>query len=284
VFDLRDDPIETKQGFLLESSLQFAGGVFGGCAYDIRFRPAMRMFFSVIGKVILAARGVLGFLFARSYGGTLGQTFGDVMDQAGANNYLRDRQLTYFRGFFSGGADSNRGYGFRAIGPFGVNPFLVPAAFARAPTTVNGMPATQTSLQYVQAACTADFTNYLANNKDGSLLNTNTCPQTSTGGLSLWEASLELRIPIEGPLGTVVFADASDVSPEQADIRLNVPHLSVGFGIRYATPVGPVRLDIGFRVTKTPDDTPQDIATYGAPPGKLFGIPAAVAIGLGEAY
>jgi len=284
VFDLRDDPIDTKQGFLFETSLQFAGGALGGSADDIRFRPAMRMFFPVIGKAILAARGVLGFLFARSYGGTLGQTFTSLTDQAGANEYLRDRQLTYFRGFFSGGADSNRGYGFRAIGPFGVNPFLVPAAFANAPKPNPMNPTPMTPLQSVQAACTADFNAYLANG-ESSQLNTNTCPQTSTGGLSLWEASLELRIPIEGPLGTVVFADASDVSPNQADIRLNVPHLSVGFGIRYATPVGPVRLDIGFRLTQTPHNTQQDIAIYGVPPDPLFGfLPAAVAIGLGEAY
>jgi outer membrane protein insertion porin family/translocation and assembly module TamA len=267
VFDLRDDPVQTKQGFLLESSLQFAGGVLGGSADDIRFRPAMRMFFPVIGNVILAARGVLGFVYARSYGGTLAQPFEEVADLATANTYLRDRQLTYFRGFFSGGADSNRGYGFRAIGPFGVNPFLVPAAFANA--------GNQDQLGVVKAACAADPT-----------ANTNQCPQTASGGLSLWEASLEFRIPIEGPLGTVVFADASDVSPYQSDIRLNVPHLSVGFGIRYATPVGPVRLDLGFRITHTPSNgSAENVAIYGVPPKDLFGIlPAALAIGLGEAY
>jgi hypothetical protein len=45
-----------------------------------------------------------------------------------------------------------------------------------------------------------------------------------------------------------------------------------------------VRLDIGFRVTHTPHNTQEEVAIYGAPPGTLFGIPAAVAIGLGEAY
>jgi outer membrane protein insertion porin family/translocation and assembly module TamA len=100
----------------------------------------------------------------------------------------------------------------------------------------------------------------------------------------LWEASLELRFPIVGPLLGALFADASDVTRQVGDIRLNYPHLSPGLGLRYATPVGPVRLDVGYRVpylqqlgAKYPSVTEANTST-------IFGAPIAIQFGLGEAY
>ena len=83
----------------------------------------------------------------------------------------------------------------------------------------------------------------------------------------------------------VLFADASDVSPEKLRIRLDVPHFSLGFGIRYATPVGPLRVDVGFRVPgQQKIGGPIDPLVDGPAPATVLGIPAAVSIGLGEAY
>ena len=70
----------------------------------------------------------------------------------------------------------------------------------------------------------------------------------AVGGLTLWESSAELRFPIALPLGGVFFLDASDVSNEIGGLRFTRPHLSAGFGLRYATPVGPARVDIGYRI------------------------------------
>ncbi len=107
--------------------------------------------------------------------------------------------------------------------------------------------------------------------------------RTPTGGFTLWEASAEFRIHIDGPLSTAVFCDASDVSPRPANIRLDHLHLSCGAGGRYDTPVGPVRLDVGYRIPglqviggltrdeKQPETFP-------------LGIPIAVSFGIGEAY
>src|SRR5688572_31189747 len=68
------------------------------------------------------------------------------------------------------------------------------------------------------------------------------------GGFTLYEASVELRFPLFGPLKGALFVDAADVSPYKVDFRFDHPHLSAGFGFRYGTPVGPVRLDIGYRL------------------------------------
>jgi outer membrane protein insertion porin family/translocation and assembly module TamA len=72
-------------------------------------------------------------------------------------------------------------------------------------------------------------------------------------------------------------------------VRFDVPHLSVGPGIRYLTPVGPLRLDIGYRVPGA-----QYVGHGALPPeegagdvGNLFGIswlPMAINIAIGESF
>ncbi len=81
-----------------------------------------------------------------------------------------------------------------------------------------------------------------------------------------------------------------DVSPKPSDIRLTHLHLSTGAGARYETPVGPVRLDIGYRIQplqvlgfRNEDDVAKQDSVEGTPP-KLFGVPLAIAFGIGEAY
>lgn len=66
------------------------------------------------------------------------------------------------------------------------------------------------------------------------------------GGLSLLEGSLELRRPIWKELNGAVFIDFGQVSTKRFDIPIGDLQFSSGFGVSYATPVGPIRLDIGF--------------------------------------
>jgi outer membrane protein insertion porin family/translocation and assembly module TamA len=82
----------------------------------------------------------------------------------------------------------------------------------------------------------------------------------------------------------------SDVSPNQFQVRLDHPHLSCGFGIRYDTPVGPLRLDVGYRIEslqvlgyRNDLAANQADSTEGFVP-RLFGLPLAIAFGIGEAY
>ena len=72
-------------------------------------------------------------------------------------------------------------------------------------------------------------------------------------------------------------------------VRFNVPHLSVGPGLRYMTPVGPLRLDIGYRVPGAQhfgEDTLSD-EEGGNDVGTLFGLswlPVAINIAIGESF
>lgn len=69
------------------------------------------------------------------------------------------------------------------------------------------------------------------------------------GGHSMLEMTSELRVPIFGKLGGVVFIDAGNVWADSWRIRPGDLRLAVGPGIRYLTPIGPVRFDFGYQLT-----------------------------------
>jgi outer membrane protein assembly complex protein YaeT len=75
-------------------------------------------------------------------------------------------------------------------------------------------------------------------------------PLTETGfpvgGLTLVELSSELRLPVTRKLGVVAFVDAGNVSPDPW--KVSGLRVAVGPGIRYVTPIGPARFDVGFQL------------------------------------
>jgi len=73
------------------------------------------------------------------------------------------------------------------------------------------------------------------------------------GGASVLELSTELRFPIRGALGGVTFVDAGQVDLEPWGWKPADLTVSVGAGLRYRTPLGPVRLDVAHPLN-APDD------------------------------
>lgn len=246
--DLRDDPVKPRKGLWIGNELQLSGGpLLRGDATDIRIHPDVRAYIPLPKKIVLALRGSFGFLFPSSYG-----KFSQInFEQPGSGRLEgaeRDYQLLFFRGFFGGGPSSNRGYPLRGVGPHDYIPYLSPAGQSAAAGGCNP-------------------------NDPACLL--------PTGGLSLWELSAELRFTISGPFSTAVFCDAGDVSPFQTSIRLDRPHLSCGAGARYDTPVGPIRLDVGYRIPGL--QYPKN-ASFEQAPQDILGVPIAIAFGIGEAF
>lgn len=82
------------------------------------------------------------------------------------------------------------------------------------------------------------------------------------GGFSLLEASLELRGRVWNSLGLVVFGDAGNVWRGTWEYRLSDLRYDVGPGLRYLTPVGPLRADLAYQLNPIPgllvDGEPQD--------------------------
>jgi outer membrane protein assembly complex protein YaeT len=79
------------------------------------------------------------------------------------------------------------------------------------------------------------------------------------GGRTMVDTSAELRFTLNESLGLVLFADAGNVWP--GDWQLGELRRAVGPGLRYRTPVGVVRADLGIQLNPIPDlridDAPQ---------------------------
>ena len=249
--DFRDSQVTPHVGAYLATTIQFAG--VGGDARDWKLQPEARVYLPISRRVTMALRGTLGLLMPGNYGASiepdaLTKTSGSVS----RSDWVRDLQIMFLRGFFAGGPGSNRGYLPREIGPHGVVPFFNP-----------GQATTQ-----IAAECAA-----------ANSVNVAPICNLPLGGFTLWEANVDLRFPIGGPVEGVLFVDASDVAPRTLLFRWR-PHLSTGVGLRYVTPIGPVRLDVGYRIPglQAPN-SPDEVI-----PDKILGAPIAVSFGIGESF
>jgi outer membrane protein assembly complex protein YaeT len=73
------------------------------------------------------------------------------------------------------------------------------------------------------------------------------------GGNSLFAASAELRTTFSNRLGAVLFVDSGNVWAAASGIRLNDLRYAIGPGLRYQTPVGPLRFDFGYQLNPIPN-------------------------------
>lgn len=250
--DLRDDPIEPRSGAYFQVATQAAGTLLGD-AKDLRLRPEARLYAKLGSDWTLGWRGGVGLLFPDRCGGSPTRgCYGDSLTSSGStadqSALTRDQQILLFRGFYSGGATSNRGYPLNEVGPHGVLGFL-------APSNINCTVASP------PPEC-----------------------ERPLGGLTLWELSLELRVTLSKLAGVVFFIDASDVTREAASFRVSYPHLSTGSGFRLRTPVGAIRFDVGLRVPYMQHVGEPRLPAGEGDPSTILGMPIALHFGLGEAF
>ena len=218
--DRRDDPTDSTRGLFNSVDLGFASGVWGS-------EPD---FFRILGqnstyhrlgntRIVLARTLQMGLMLPT---GTFGSsTTGTEPDcDPDPDRCLRllgfstpDRRIPLSERFFSGGANAHRGFPFNQAGP-------------RDPTT--GFPI---------------------------------------GGGAQFLNSVELRFPLRWQdIGGVLFHDAGNVysRPQNISFRstqepilkdgkldgYNFDYMvhAVGLGVRYRTPIGPVRLDVAYSI------------------------------------
>jgi outer membrane protein insertion porin family/translocation and assembly module TamA len=270
--DFRDNALHPHSGFYLQNDLQIAGGPLGGSASDIREQPEARAYVPITRGITLAGRGSVGFLFASNYGDYVQHGLEPLNPNPISNNRFynavdRDIEIAFFRGFFSGGPSSNRGFPLRGIAPHGVIPFISPATIS-AQQSKGGVTCIPGQPGYDPTNCAVPI-----------------------GGFSLWEASLEVRFEITGPLGAALFCDMGDVAAAPGTLRFDHLHLSCGIGVRYDTPVGPIRLDVGYRIPwlqvlgrNNEGEVFGADRTEGLPPDLFPGVPMALSFGIGETY
>ena len=218
-------------------------------AADLRLQPEVRLYKPVAERVVVAVRWTTGLLFPFNYGSPpdtcegLRDEDNALCEDERSRVLSKNLQLVSFRGFYSGGPFSNRGYSFHEVGPHGVLPF----ASRRGQSTEQFVP---------------------------------------TGGMGTWEVSGELRFLLQDKFSLVLFVDASDVVRTLKDFRLTYPHISPGTGLRVGTPVGPIRLDVGFRPPYLQKLGSKDLPPEegGVQDGRPVPFPWAWSLAIGEAF
>jgi outer membrane protein insertion porin family len=159
--------------------------------------------------------------------------------------------------FYAGGSQSVRGFGENMLGPrvLTINPNLLDA-----------LAGCEVNTPEAAAAC--DPNAHRVYNDDGNPIEGETAPLEDKeffprplGGTSVAEASVELRFPIWRKITGAAFLDGAIVG--QAAIRelgdvVNIASfasgtaaLTPGFGVRYHTRVGPIRVDVGYNPTRS---------------------------------
>jgi outer membrane protein insertion porin family/translocation and assembly module TamA len=72
------------------------------------------------------------------------------------------------------------------------------------------------------------------------------------GGHSLLELSAEVRMPLRGRIGAVWFVDAGNAWTEAWDVDPSDLRYDIGPGLRYNSPIGPLRIDFAYQLNPIP--------------------------------
>ncbi len=131
--------------------------------------------------------------------------------------------------FYAGGANSVRGFAQGRLGP-------------RVLTT----PVD--SLLQPYAGCTPETVLDLTCNASDALSSAFEAFQPRpTGGTRAVEGSVELRFPLSSTIGGATFADFGQVWGDRQSIKPGALEVTPGMGLRYLSPIGPIRVDVAYR-------------------------------------
>ena len=70
------------------------------------------------------------------------------------------------------------------------------------------------------------------------------------GGNAVVILNGELRVPVWREVGAVLFADGGNVFERASDVNFSELRGALGFGVRYRSPIGPIRIDLGFKLDR----------------------------------
>jgi outer membrane protein insertion porin family len=93
-----------------------------------------------------------------------------------------------------------------------------------------------------------------------------------TGGNAVIVLNAELRVPVWRDIGVVGFVDAGNVFKRVSDFDFGEIRPTTGFGLRYRSPIGPIRVDVGFKLDRQvlPDSSVESLTAVHISLGQAF--------------
>lgn len=219
--DRTDDPLEPGKGYTARVDLEHASAA---TASDWRYNRANAEFaqYLRLGRGTLVVHVNAGRV--QALGGTAGAL--GVNDQGIPLLHPRQR-------FYAGGSRSVRGFAEGQLGPRVLT--IDPAKLVQPSDSTRGSgPCTLASIS--------------AGNCDPNVAASGDFIPRPVGGNTLLEGTIEYRHSLGGNFGAAVFVDGGRVGAGNLPAQFHARSaITPGFGIRYSSPIGPVRADIGIR-------------------------------------
>jgi outer membrane protein assembly factor BamA len=221
--DRADDPLFPTTGYNARLDLEHASGV---TASEFRYNRASGEIsrYLSLGPGVLAGRLRAGWVRPLETTESLG-----LGADGSGESILHPRKR-----FYAGGSRSVRGYEENQLGP---------RVLTIAPEELEEAGGVDACVAGGEGTC------------DLSLVPSSDFQPRPVGGTRLIEGSIEYRFPVWGEVGGAVFVDAATVGAEGIELPATDRKTAVtpGFGIRYASPVGPIRVDLGIKPTLRED-------------------------------
>lgn len=215
LWDARDDPLFTRRGMYLAAGAGMAGGPIGGIG-----APLFGQFDYVRAFADLRGYRSLARLFGTAEGVVVaGRLAGGTAVPLGSGDRAA---VPYAERFRIGGGSTVRGWVTDHLGPY---------------LCARDGDGGGTDYEAMCAPSEADVAS-------GAV------EIVPTGGQVYALGSLEVRKPTIWGIGAAAFFDAGMAWNSWAELGTYGLQPSVGGGLRYASPVGPIRLDVGFRLRR----------------------------------
>jgi outer membrane protein insertion porin family/translocation and assembly module TamA len=239
--DRTDDPFSPASGMRANLDLEHASAF---TASDYRYN---RVFGNGSAYRRVRRRGVLAFRVQAGWVHALSSSEQALGISGGTNEAIQASLLHPRTRFYAGGSQSVRGFGENQLGP---RVLTIPEATLRGrEISENKVDTTYTRCPPTIAITECSVTGSASN----PLKDSDFTPRPLRGNILLG-GNVEYRFPIWGPLGGAAFVDGAIVSQGSlANATKGTGAITPGFGVRYYSPVGPIRVDVGFNPVLSQD-------------------------------
>ena len=220
VLDRSNDVLNPTRGWSFAVDAEHASRFTGSDFSYNRLASELAGYVDLDGGVVLAFR---------VRGGGISEGQFEKLDEAGLGIIHPQKR------FYAGGSNSVRGFGEGRLGPR-VLRVEVDHLLEYGPSAPSQTLPACTPTSVADGSC------------NPSAVSESLFDARPTGGSRMAGANLELRLPLGGSLFQVaLFADAGQVWGQTEPTRFGDIEVTPGLGFRYFSPVGPIRLDLGYR-------------------------------------